>query len=73
MSNTHRSFFKRFIILIGCMLLLTACGPKEEALQPSPSGGGGQAYLSGAEGTGLSFLSDGGREGMDIAVESSAF
>lgn len=62
MYKSYRRLFKSLIILLGCMLLFTACGPKEEAVQPSAS-----------VHEGLSFLFDGGGENLDVAVENNAF
>ena len=61
MGKSSRRIFQNFILVLGCTLLLAACGPGE-TVQPSPSGG-----------EELSFFSAGGRTDLDLAIESSAF
>ena len=63
MGKPYRKIFKSFIIFFGCILLFAACGPKETVqLSPSPQ-----------EGEGLSFLSAGGGEGLNLVVEKNGF
>lgn len=62
MDKPYRKVFQSFIVFWGCMLLLSACGPKDESVQPSPS-----------VDEALSFLSGGGGENPDVKVENNAF